>query len=217
MSKALIFWGGWDGHTPKDAAAIFERELKAKGFEVRVESTLDVLTDKEYLKTLDLIVPVWTCGALSKEQSQGLLEAVSKEGVGLGGFHGGTGDAFRGNIDYEWMVGGHFVGHPYVGEYTVELSKLKSPVTKGMKKSFDYKSEQYYMMLDPAIEVFATTVYKHGGKEVVMPVVWTKQWGSGRVFYSALGHTAAELESFPEVIAMTVRGMLWAAEGKPKA
>jgi uncharacterized protein len=211
MKKALILQGGWEGHTPKEAAALIERELRAKDFEVRVEASLDVLSDAAYLKTLDLIVPIWTMGTLGKEQSKNLCSAI-KDGVGLGGFHGGMGDAFRGDIDYEWMVGGHFVGHPYVGDYTVELTKVKSPITKGMAESFPYKSEQYYMMLDPGLDILATTVYEHEGRKTVMPVVWTKSWGKGRVFYSALGHTAAELEGHPEVLAMTIRGMRWAAK-----
>lgn len=214
LKKALIVWGGWDGHTPKAAAELTERELKARNFEVRVEASLDPLADKEALKGLDLIVPIWTMGTLSKEQWEGLNDAVSNAGVGLGGFHGGAGDAFRGKLEYEWMVGGLFVGHPYVGEYTVKLTGAKSPITKGMKKSFKYKSEQYYMMVDPGNKVLATTSYV--GCKVEMPVVWTKSWGKGRVFYSALGHTAAELESCPEVLAMTLRGMEWAAAGKPK-
>ncbi len=217
MGKALIVWGGWDGHTPKEAAAIFERELKAKGFDVRVENSLEPLADKAYMNSLDLVVPIWTMGSLTKEQWEGLNEAVSKNGVGVGGFHGGAGDAFRGHVDYEWMVGGHFVGHPHVGDYVVDVTDSKSPIMKGLGKSFNYKSEQYYMMVDPAIDLLATTEYTHAGRKTVMPAVWTKSWGKGRVFYSALGHKAEEFESYPEVLSMTVRGMVWAAEGKGKA
>ena len=61
------------------------------------------------------------------------------------------GDAFRGRVEYQWLVGGQFLGHPYVGEYTVELVPTDSPITRGMSKSFKYKSEQYYMGIDPAI------------------------------------------------------------------
>ncbi|MCX6378726.1 MAG: hypothetical protein NT023_04500, partial [Armatimonadetes bacterium] len=58
--KALIVWGGWDGHQPKQVAEIFERVLTAKGFEVEVSDTLDAFLDSEKLKGLNLIVPVWT-------------------------------------------------------------------------------------------------------------------------------------------------------------
>ncbi len=131
--------------------------------------------------------------------------------VRLAGVHGGMGDAFRGNLGYQWMVGGQFVGHPHVGDYFVQLAAAKSPITAGMKKRFKYHSEQYYMLVDPAIAVLAETTYDLDGHKVKMPVVWTKPHGKGRVFYSALGHRYEEFVKFPEVLAMTTRGLLWAA------
>lgn len=213
MKKALIVWGGWDGHTPKEAAELVSSELRAKKWSVRVEDNLAPLADIEGLKKLDIIIPIWTMGTLSAEQTKGLCAAVSN-GVGLGGFHGGAGDAFRGNIEYEWMVGGIFVGHPHVGKYELELTEEKSPITRGLKKKFEYVSEQYYMLVDPGNRVLATTLYKHEGRKVRMPVVWTKTFGKGRVFYSALGHTASELKNNPDVLAMTIRGFSWAAASR---
>jgi hypothetical protein len=209
--KALVVWGGWNGHTPQETAELLAGELKAKGVAVTIETTLDSFADQAKLETFDLIVPNWTMGKMTDEQWKGLNAAV-KNGVGLGGIHGGMGDAFSYHYSgYAWMVGGHFSGHPYVGEYTVQLSEESSPITKGMPRQFTYKSEQYYMMLDPAIRVLAYTMYDFQGEKVRMPVVWTRTWGKGKVFFSALGHTAAELKQYPDVVAMTVRGLLWAA------
>ena len=114
---ALIVWGGWDVHTPKAMAELFAGRLSEKGFRVSLENGLTPLEQKQRLKRLDLIVPMWTMGTLSPAQWQGLNEAV-RSGVGLGGVHGGMGDAFRGHPEYEWMCGGHFVGHPYAVSYT---------------------------------------------------------------------------------------------------
>ncbi len=210
MKSALIFWGGWNGHTPEQTAELLAGQLRANDFEVRIETSLDALLDAEALKKLNLIVPMWTMGQITKAQSAGLCGAV-KGGVGLAGVHGGMGDSFRGNIEYEWMVGGHFVGHPYVGDYTVKLTK-KSPLTEGLPAEFPYKSEQYYMLVDPANDVLAETIYDREGRKVTMPVIWTRKWGEGKVFYSALGHTADELKKYPAVLEMTVKGMLWAAK-----
>ena len=214
MAKALIVYGGWDGHQPKEVSEIFERELKANGFDVTRSDKLDPLADEEALKKLDLIVPMWTCGTMTPEQWKGLNGAV-RSGVGLGGVHGGMGDAFRGNLEYEWMTGGQFVGHPTVGDYFVRLTGVNSPITDGMKSMFPYKSEQYYMTVDPGVTVLADTLYEYDGNRAVMPCIWTKTWGKGRVFYSAMGHCAKEFIDYPEVLAMSVRGMIWAAEGKP--
>jgi type 1 glutamine amidotransferase len=208
--KALIFYGGWNGHTPKESAEIIAGELGKNGVEVTMTDKLDILADEKTLAEMSLIVPVWTMGSLSNEQSKGLLTAV-KNGVGLGGFHGGAGDAFRGNIDYEWMVGGIFVGHPHVGKYTVNVLKSDFGITECLGRSFEYESEQYYMLVDPANNVLAETVYSHAGDEIRMPVVWTKKWGKGKVFYSALGHKAEEFVKYPAVLEMTVKGLLWAA------
>jgi len=210
MKKALFIQGGWDGHQPERIVQIFADELKAHGFLPEIVASLDVLADEAQLKTYGLIFPCWTMGQLLPEQEKGLCAAVNS-GVGLAGVHGGMGDAFRGRIDYEWMVGGHFVGHPHVGDYTVKITDGAHPITAGLPAEFAYKSEQYYMMMDPAVNVLADTIYTHAGMTVKMPVAWTKMWGVGRVFYNALGHHPDEFTTFPEARLLTVRGCLWAA------
>ncbi len=208
--QALILQGGWEGHDPKAFARFFEDRLKGHGFSVEVATDLSVLDDPEFPKQFDLIVPNWTMGELEGKRCANLCAAV-RAGTGLGGSHGGMGDAFRGSTEYEWMVGGHFVGHPYVGPYTVTVRDRMHPVTRDLPESFEYVSEQYYMLIDPAIKVLADTVYHHDGGAVSMPVIWTKKWGAGRIFYSALGHDPKEFETYPHVADMTVNGLLWAS------
>ena len=210
MKKALFIAGGWDGHQPEKIVQLFSNDLRLAGFSTDIETSLDVLADLERLKTYDVISPCWTRGSLSKEQSAGLLAAVHG-GVALAGIHGGMGDAFRGNIEYEWMVGGHFVGHPHVGDYTVRIKDFDSPITKGLPGSFAYQSEQYYLLMDPAVHVLAETEYVYEGRHCTMPVAWIRMWGQGRVFYSSLGHDPLEFEKFPEARTLTVRGLRWAA------
>jgi type 1 glutamine amidotransferase len=208
--RVLLFWGGWEGHKPEPIAQLLAHELSQHGFEPTVTPSLDALDDLEALKGYALIVPCWTMGSLSETQGRNLQEAV-KSGVALGGIHGGMGDAFRGNLDYEWMVGGHFVGHPHVGDYTVRIQDFASPITAGLPGTFAYSSEQYYLMIDPAIQVLADTEYLDQGRSVTMPVAWIKRWGKGRVFYSALGHGPEEFTQFPNALTLAVRGLLWAA------
>lgn len=184
--------------------------LRPSGAVVEIARELDRLTDPDWLRSFDVISPCWTMGCLTPEQSESLCETV-RAGTGLGGIHGGMGDAFRGALDYEWMVGGHFVGHPHVGEYKVRITAPEDPVMAGLPRELVYRSEQYYMLIDPAIRVLADADYPNDGATSRMPVVWTKTWGKGRVFYSALGHDPAEFDAYPEVFAMTVRGLQWAA------
>jgi hypothetical protein len=210
MKKALLFCGGWEGHQPQAFADLFARELRKHGVDTSIESSLDCLDDGETLKGYSLIIPFWTMGQIGEAQAKNLCAAV-KSGVGLGGTHGGMGDAFRSNLDYAWMTGGHFVAHPYVGDYTVRIADFASPITAGLPGRFLYRSEQYYVMVDPGIHVLAETEYIYEGRAFTMPVAWIKRWGSGRVFYSALGHATDEFTQFPEALTLAIQGLLWAA------
>ena len=95
--RALITWGGWDGHQPDKVAALFAADLREAGFAVDVTDSLACFDDAAALKTLDLIVPVWTMSTIEKERSQAVADAV-ESGVGLAGCHGGMCDAFRNDV-----------------------------------------------------------------------------------------------------------------------
>ncbi len=211
--KALLTWGGWDGHEPKKGAELFGPWLESQGYEVRVTDTLDVYTEKDYLNSLNLIVPIWTMSTITGEQEKGLIEAV-KSGVGLAGWHGCMCDSFRNNTEYQFMTGGQWVAHPgNIMDYTVNITKAADPIMAGLK-DFTMHSEQYFMHTDPGNEVLATTTFD--GKicdwidGTVMPVVWKRRWGKGRVFYSSLGHVNADF-TVPEALTIQQRGMLWAS------
>ncbi|UUZ83537.1 ThuA domain-containing protein [Paenibacillus sp. P26] len=222
MKKALIVWGGWSGHQPEEVAGIFREVLEANGFAVEVSDTLEAFNDGQKLKALDLIVPVWTMGEITKEQA-GNVSAAVQSGVGIAGRHGGMCDSFRNNVDWQFMTGGNWVAHPGNDgvEYVVNIKNSTSPLVEGIE-DFTVKSEQYYMHVDPAVEVLATTRFPtvpgpHSlNKAVDMPVVWTKRWGVGRVYYCSLGHQA-DIVEMPQVKELMRRGFLWAAEGKAKA
>jgi type 1 glutamine amidotransferase len=213
MKKALIVWGGWAGHEPKQCADRFAPILQAAGFEVEISDTLDVYLDQNIVPALSLIVPIWSMGTITPEQEQGLLEAV-KSGVGLAGWHGGMADSFRNNPAYQWMVGGQWVAHPDdITDYTVNIVNRDDPITHGLA-DFKVHSEQYYLHVDPSNEVLATTTFNTRSAPwvngCVMPVVWKRRWGEGRVFYSSVGHVVSDFD-IPEVLEIQKRGMLWAS------
>lgn len=215
MKKVLVTWGGWDGHEPKQCSEIVISILRNEGYQVNVFNTLDCYVDKEYMMSLDLIIPLWTMSQITKEQEDGLLEAV-KSGVGIAGWHGGMGDSFRNNTEYQWMVGGQWVAHPGgVVEYEVNIVKKNDPILAGIT-DFKMHSEQYYMHVDPSNEVLATTTfsgeYAEWIKGCVMPVIWKRMWGKGRVFYISLGHSATDFDRVPEIGEIVRRGILWASK-----
>ena len=217
--KALIVWGGWLGHEPEPVAKVFERTLVNEGFSVEVSDTLASFEDVEKLKALHLIVPVWTMGEISREQCAAVSEAVSN-GTGIAGCHGGMCDSFRTSVQWQFITGGNWVSHPGGDgvEYVVNIKHSSSPLVAGIP-DFTVSSEQYYLHVDPAVEVLATTRYPtvtwfHSANGAVdMPVVWTKRWGVGRVYYNSLGHHADTFD-IPEALELMRRGFLWAAEGK---
>ena len=230
--RALIVRGGWLGHEPVQTSEIAARELRREGFEVELSDTLDSFRDLEKLLALDLIVPIYTMSSITKEQLDPLLAAV-KAGVGLGGWHGGMCDAFRQATEYQFMTGGQWVAHPGNDgvRHRIRMGPVASPITAGLA-DFHVSTEQYFMHVDPTVSVLAHTCFATGAaagdgysaeaQEAVdadrepglaMPVVWTKRYGKGRVFYSSLGHHADILE-IPEALTITRRGLVWAAQGK---
>ena len=214
-ARALIFWGGWEGHDPEACADVVSGMLEQEGMEVTSVRGADVLRSAD-LTGYDLIVPMLTQVASDREGIDRLCAAV-RGGVGLGGFHGGMGDAFRDAPAYQFMVGGQWVAHPgdFI-DYRVDVRRPDHPLMRGID-GFDYHSEQYFMHVDPGNDVLATTTFSDefaaeiGG--TVMPVVWTRMFGAGRVFYSALGHDSREL-AHPKAREILRRGLIWAAAHK---
>ena len=164
------------------------------------------------MSSYDLITPIWTMSTITKEQEKGLLETI-KAGTGLAGWHGGMADSFRQNVEYQWMVGGQWVAHPgNIIDYEVNINDHDDPITAGLS-DFKMHSEQYYMHVDPSNQVLATTTYTGDIAPwiagTVMPVVWKRMWGAGKVFYSSLGHVAKDFD-VPEAKEIMRRGMAWA-------
>jgi hypothetical protein len=212
MKKALIVCGGWPVHEPEQCAQVVRDMLLRHDFEVQVENQTAAFAAAD-LDRLDLIVPIVTRSTITKPECDKLTAAV-RAGVGLAGFHGGMCDAFRDAVDYQFMTGGQWVAHPgNIIDFRVDIAKPHDPVMAGLS-AFDYRSEQYYMHVDPSNEVLATTTFsgEHAPwiNGVVMPVVWKRKHGAGRVFYSALGHVAAEFH-VAQMRTLFERGMLWAA------
>ncbi len=213
MKSALIVWGGWQGHQPESSANLFAGILRDEGYEVELSDTLDAYLNAEKLQSLSLIVPTWTMGTIKAEQERGLLDAV-RSGVGVAGWHGTMGDSFRNNTEYQFMVGGQWVAHPgNIIDYTVNITDHDDPVTAGLS-DFAMHSEQYYLHVDPSNKVLATTTFSGAHapwiEGTVMPVVWKRMYGQGRVFYSSLGHVTADFEVY-EAREIVRRGMLWAS------
>ncbi len=212
----LMVYGGWQGHSPTGFVEKIKPWLEAEGAHVTLSDSLGIYADAEFLKSQDLIIQAWTMGEITKEQKNGLLSAV-KSGVGFAGCHGGIGDSFRSTVEFQYLVGCHWVAHPGGKiDYTVEITDEKDDVTKDLA-NFDVHSEQYYVLVDPNVKVLATTTFSGKADEwidgAVIPVAWKKYFGKGRVFYFSVGHDMKEYD-IPESLAILQRGFRWASESK---
>lgn len=213
MKKALVVWGGLELHEPEAGALVIKDLLRTADFDVTVTNDYEAL-GSDYAAEADLIVPQVTGGELSRESSIRLSEII-EAGTGLAGFHHGLATTFPGNMRMRFMAGATFASHPgNIITYRVDPARTNDPIMAGIE-SFEHVSEQYYLHLDPSVtDILATTTFTgehaYWKKGVVMPVVFKSAYGKGRIFYSALGHQAHELER-PEIRTILKRGLLWAA------
>ncbi|GAB3617165.1 ThuA domain-containing protein [Okibacterium endophyticum] len=225
---ALVVRGGWDGHQPVESTELFIPFLKRNGFTVRVEESPAPYADAEYMATVDLIVQTNTMSTIEDNEFTGLRAAV-QSGTGLAGWHGGIADSYRNNSDYLQMIGGQFAAHPgkHPDERTGDMADnylphtinmlpvaAEHPITRGIP-DFDLVTEQYWVLHDDYIDVLATTTqavrpWDPWTRPVTSPAIWTRQWGTGRIFVSTPGHRVDILEH-PSVRTIIERGLLWAA------
>jgi type 1 glutamine amidotransferase len=217
MTRVLYLYGGWPGHKPYEVAGWARPLFKELGFEV--EETNDIFALDADLTGYDLIALNWNNALLSEgltlAQETSLLTAV-EQGTGVAAWHGAAA-AFRTSLKYHWLIGGSFLEHP-AGEgvkypYSVSIVDRDHQITRGVE-DFTVASEQYYMSVDPNNHVLAETTFTGDqlpwleGKK--MPQAWTRTWGAGRVFYSAIGHDLDDLEN-PAVTRLVAQGFAWAA------
>jgi type 1 glutamine amidotransferase len=205
MKRALPLAGlGWL-HQPDKISGIFKLMLEKEEFQVDISKSLDTFHTEFNLNDYQVIIPNWTMGQIPYESLSALLKAA-REGVGIAGIHGGMGDAFRNETEYQFMVGGQFVAHPGGQDviYTIEMVDNVHIITKGVS-DFTIKSELYYMHIDPAIHVVAATKVN----QTQIPVAWTKKYENGKVFYCSIGHKPEDLDS-KDCYNLVKNGILWA-------
>ena len=176
------------------------------------------MTDLEYLKSFDVILPVWTMGQIDdnnweiKNSKIGNLQEAVHSGVGLAGWHGGMTDAFRDNTNYQFLVGSQFVCHPgdFV-DYEVNIIDKHHEIVDGIN-NFKVFSEQYFLHIDPSINIIASTKftkeYHEWIDDVEMPVAYTKSWGNGKVFHCSIGHYLKDFEN-ENVVKLIIQGINW--------
>jgi type 1 glutamine amidotransferase len=143
-------------------------------------------------------VMFYTTGELpmSAAQKRALLNFV-RSGRGFLGVHSAT-DTFYTWPDYLDLVGGYFNGHPWHQAVKIEVVDPGDPLVALLGNSlqvedeiyqisdFDYRGSRVLLRLDPSsVDLGKTGVHQ---RFYGWPLTWTRFYGEGRLFYSALGH-----------------------------
>jgi len=143
------------------------------------------------------------------------LQGFLKAGKGVVALHAAA------DSHYNWgwygqMIGGYFERHPKgTPKGTVTVVDARHPATAKLPKSLERNDEWYYYKdFDPTVHVLITVdpaSIGEGQPDVnPNPLVWYHNFGGGRVFYSALGHSN-ESWSEPYMVTLLTGALRWAA------
>lgn len=203
--KILILVGG-SHHDDPDMRATFTSFLSGPdNFEVTMSEDMEVLT-KENLAGYDVIINTTTDREPTDEQHYALLDAVAG-GKGIIAIHGGVA-SFWNSPAYFAMIGGKFVGKSLRGRegFTVRITTAPQvedhPITMGIE-GYDVTDELFVIEGDQ-------TQWHVLGRSQGHPAFYTKSFGKGRVFVSALGHNDTEL-SRPTFQTVILNAVEWVA------
>ena len=153
--------------------------------------------NRDNLLEYDAVV-FYTSGELplSDLQKEALLDFV-RTGKGFTGIHSAT-DTLYAWPEYGELIGGYFDGHPWHQEVAIETDDPSHPATRNLAPAFRITDEIYQFRNFIREEVHGLLRLDNTSVSLNVPGVnrtdgdfalaWTKPFGSGRVFYTALGH-----------------------------
>ena len=148
-------------------------------------------------------------GELTKQQERNILKFIS-EGRGFIGLHGASA-SFKSHPNYFKMLGGRFIRHKTYMTFPIRIVDKNHPITLGLK-DFTFKDEPYRhdFSMSKDIHILAKADYQDGENPNLEPIMWTKSYGEGRVFYCSLGHRTNSLKTpiFQKIIQRALKWVL---------
>ncbi len=171
----------------------------AHAFETTVVHDSSAIT-ADTLRNYDAVV-FYTTGELPLSDAQkGALLAFVRNGKGFVGIHSAT-DTLYNWSDYGQLIGGYFNDHPWHQQVTIRVEDRTHPATRHLPPTFTLNEEIYQfrnwsrgdvhvlLSLDTrSVDLMEPKIKRTDGD---FALAWTKTFGKGRVFYTALGHEAA--------------------------
>ena len=216
--KVLVFTktnGFRHGSIPVGAVSLTKLGEKTGAFEV-THSEDEAMFEQDSLERFDAVIMLNTTGevfrpkrwpedASEREQAkrreaklkQNLLDFV-RQGKGLAGIHSAT-DTYKKWKEYNDMMGGAFVSHPWHQKVPLKNLDPESPVNAAFERAgFEVTDEIYQFRNDTALAKERRTLLALDGAKMDLskgnradgsyPVSWVDSYGRGRVFYCSLGH-----------------------------
>ena len=204
---------GTDTIHSKSAPLSLKKSESAPGF------TTGPYRGAEFISVTNLrgfdAVLFFTSGELALDDSQraALLDFV-RRGGSFGGFHSAT-DTLYSWQQYGEMVGAYFDGHPWTQPARV-VRASDDPVGGGIAYPWSLTEEFYQFRLISSfrtLQMLDTTsvdLNAPGVKASSFPLTWVREYGEGRVFYTALGHFGDTWQSrdFQQLLENAMRWLL---------
>ena len=221
----VLFITGRNNHRWQLTTPSIRKTLEDSGrFKVDVTEKPAEITAKS-LAGYDVIFNGWTglpktTGHLWGLDTEKAIDDFVASGKGMASFHAGSSsfydwDGFQKIIGATWGKG---TGHGRYHEFTVEVTDVDHPITRGMK-NFKTTDELWHRLavLQPTpgrrILCTAMSAKSSGGTGKAEGVAICTRFGKGRGFYTSLGHDVKALEN-PGCKLLMLRGIEWAATGK---
>ena len=168
-------------------SGLFTTEFCRTAEDVRTRLTPAGLTG------IDAVFFANTTGNLGIPDLQAFLDWVAS-GKGFLGSHSAS-DTYHEAPSYLAMLGGEFVTHGAIVEAEVRVSDPANPAVAHLAPTFRLSDEWYrFQLAGPGRTVLLKFDRNPpdglgtAGEAVDLPLAWQKAHGSGRVFYTALGH-----------------------------
>lgn len=168
------------------------------------------------ISNYSIIVLLNTTGDYLNDEEQTMLKAYVNNGGSILGIHAAT------DAEYDWpwygyMLGGWFNSHPEIQDANCKVVYKDHPITAGIPESWNRRDEWYnFKNLAPDNQVLITIdehSYTGGLHAGYHPISWCRDVGNGRVFYTAMGHTA-ETYTEPLFILQIKNAINWLAAKK---
>ena len=174
------------------------------------DEELQAKTTAQALAGYDGVFFAQTTGDLPLADREAFVAWV-KAGHAFMGMHSAS-DTFHGYVPFTSMIGGEFDHHGEQATVKVTVDDPKNPATKDLQSGFEVHDEIYLFKnfsRDDVHMLLSLDKQPNTGEAGFYPIAWCRDFGKGRVFYTALGHRDDVIES-AWYRKHLLGGMLWA-------